>query len=81
MAQQFVKDKLKSPGTADFGGVFSDYQKPDDVVTDLSGGKFRVRAWVDAQNSFGAKLRNRFVCELEYMGNDRWRLTSLVFAE
>lgn len=81
MAQQFVKDNLKSPGTADFGGVFSDYQDPDEVVTYLGNGKFRVRAWVDAQNSFGATLRNHFVCELEYVGNDRWRLTNLVFTQ
>ena len=81
MAQQFVEDNLKSPGSADFGGVFNDYQDPDDVVTDLGGGKFRVTAWVDAQNSFGATIRTAFVCELEYAGNDRWRLTDLVFLE
>jgi hypothetical protein len=81
MAQQFVKDRLKSPGSADFGGVFSDYQSPDEVVTDLGGGSFRVRAWVDSQNVFGAKLRTRFLCELKFVGNDRWQLTSLEFLE
>jgi len=81
MAQQFVKDRLKSPSTADFGGIFGDYQDPDKVVTDLGGGKFRVRAWVDAQNAFGATVRTRFILELEYVGNDRWRLTSIEFTE
>ena len=81
MAQQFVKDNLKSPSSADFGSVFGDYQKPDNVVTDLGGGKFQVNAWVDAQNSFGAKIRTRFVCELQYVGNDRWKLTSFAFLE
>ncbi len=81
MAQQFVKDGLRSPGSADFGGVFGDYQDPDDVVTDLGSGKFRIRAWVDAQNAFGAEIRTRFLCELEYVGNDRWQLTSLEFIE
>lgn len=81
MAQQFVKDNLKSPSTADFGGVFSDYQDPDQVVTVLGDGKFRVRAWVDAQNAFGATIRNRFVCVLEYVGNDRWRRTHLEFSQ
>src|SRR6266853_3484931 len=76
MAQQFIKDRLKSPGTADFGGVFN-YQDPESVVTDLGGGKFRVRAWVDAQNSFGGKIRNQFVCELKFVGNDKWQLTNL----
>jgi hypothetical protein len=81
MAQQFVEDKLKSPSTADFGSAFGDYQDPDEVVTDLGGGKFRVRGWVDAQNAFGATIRNHFMCELEYVGNDRWRCTSLQFTE
>ena len=81
MAQQFVKEKLKAPGSADFGGVFGDYQDPDQVVTKLGGDKFRVRAWVDAQNAFGAQVRTRFVCELEYVGNDRWRLTNLEFLD
>lgn len=81
MTEHFVKDKLKSPSTADFGGILSDYQDPLKVVTDLGDGKFRVRGWVEAQNSFGATIRTHFVCELKYVGNDRWRLISLVFEE
>ena len=82
MAQQFVTDKLKAPSTASFGGVFSgDYQDPRSAVTDLGGDKFRVIAWVDSQNGFGAMIRNQFICELEYVGNDRWRCTSLLFDE
>ena len=77
MAQQFVKNNLKSPGTASFGGLFKDYQNPDDVVTYLGNGKFRVCAWVDAQNSFGGKIRTYFVCELKYLGDDNWRLLDL----
>jgi hypothetical protein len=81
MAQKFVKDGLKAPATADFGSVFGDYQNSNDIVTDLGRGKFRVVAWVDAQNSFGAKIRNHFVCELENVAGNTWRLTSLKFAE
>ena len=81
MAKQFVKDRLKSPGTAVFGGVLGDYQSPEEVVTDLGSGRFRIRAWVDAQNAFGAKIRNHFLCELEHAGDDRWRLLSLDFRE
>ncbi len=80
MAQQFVEDKLKSPSTASYGGVFSgDYQDPDSVVTVLGGGKYRVRAWVDSQNSFGAQIRTHFTCELEDQGGGSWRCTSLNF--
>ena len=81
MAKNFVKERLKSPSTADFGGVFSDYQDPVSVVTDLGGGKYVVRAWVDSQNGFGATIRTRFICELQDMGNARWRCTNCVFLE
>ncbi len=82
MTQQFVKERLKSPSTASFGGIFSgDYQEPDSIVSDLGGGKYRVNAWVDSQNTFGATLRTRFVCDLEDGGGGKWRCTSLVFNE
>lgn len=81
MAQQFVEDRLKSPSTADFGSAFGDYQDPEKVVTDLSGDKFRIRAWVDSQNSFGATIRTHFVCEVEYVGNGSWQLNNLNFNE
>ncbi len=81
MAQQFVEDRLKSPSTADFGSAFGDYQDPEKVVTDLGGDKFSVRAWVDSQNSFGATIRTHFVCEVEYLGNERWQLNNFSFNE
>lgn len=77
MAQQFVKDKLKSPGTADFGWL----QTSEDTVQDLGGGKYRIRGWVDSQNTFGATVRTRFVCELKHAGGDRWELEGIVFDE
>jgi hypothetical protein len=63
MAQQFVKDYLKSPRTADFGG-FSDFQSPDRCVTELANGEYVVSGWVDAQNGFGAVVRSNFVVKL-----------------
>lgn len=81
MAQQFVEEKLKSPSSASFGGVFDDYQDPDNVVSYLGNGKYRIAAWVDSQNSFGAQIRTHFVCELQDMGNEKWRCTSLTFDE
>ena len=82
VAQQFVEGELRSPGSADYGSVWGgDYQDPDVVVTDLGNDEFRVSAWVDAENAFGAKIRSYFVCELKYIGDDRWRCTSLTFLE
>ncbi len=81
MAQQFVKDKLKSPSSANFGSVFGDDQDPNRVVSDLGDGKFRVQAWVDAQNAFGGTVRTPFKCELEDTGGGNWRRTSLQMSE
>ena len=76
MAQQFVEENLKAPGTAKWG-----WQIPDDVVTQTGPKTFRVNAWVDSQNTFGAVIRTKFVCELEYRGNGSWRMTRLNFQQ
>ena len=54
IAQNVIKEVLKAPATADFGRdkVFS------------SGGVFSVFGYVDAENSFGAKLRMHYVLDL-----------------
>jgi hypothetical protein len=61
-AQVFVKHRLKAPSTAKFCG-FSEAN----VVT-LGGDSYQVSGWVDAQNAFGAMLRNSFVCKLHKTG-------------
>lgn len=81
MAQSFVKDRLKAPGTASFGSVFGDYQSPDDCVVELGDGRFRCTGWVDSENSFGAKIRTRFSCIVKYVGNDKWQLEHINFEE
>jgi hypothetical protein len=72
MAQMFVKDHLKSPGSADFGSLLKEYQSPNERVEDLGDGKYRVTGWVDAQNAFGAKIRNRFGVTVQYTGDSKW---------
>ena len=71
MMQDFVKKRLKSPGTADFPFGYSDYTK--------SIGKFqyKITAYVDAQNSFGALVRTRFTGIIEQTDKERWKLISL----
>jgi hypothetical protein len=66
-AEGFVKGRLKAPSTADFGGL-ADFQNPDDCVTYLGDGRYRVRGWVDAQNGFGAKIRTRWHCTVRNTG-------------
>lgn len=62
----FVKDRLKAPATADFSGE----------NVEVSGSTYTVTGAVDAENSFGAKLRQQFTCVVVDAG-DEWRLTSL----
>lgn len=60
-AQEAVRAQLKAPSTAEFPScLWSDaYQlRSNDQVT------YFVTGYVDAQNSFGAKLRSRFVVQL-----------------
>jgi hypothetical protein len=64
MAKQFITNRLKAPSTAKFP---SPYDRNESGITtvQLPGGAYRVSAWVDAQNAFGAMLRKRWVCEVK----------------
>ena len=75
MAQDFVKDRLKSPGTASFGKWYE--QVYSDRVTALGNNRYLVRGWVDAQNAFGATCRTDFVCLLQEDTGDTWRLLDI----
>jgi len=77
MTEDWVKQKLKSPSTADFadGAIKSEH------VTNLGNQKYRIVSWVDSQNSFGATIRTHFVAEVENHEKDMWRLISLEFTE
>jgi uncharacterized protein involved in type VI secretion and phage assembly len=66
-SKSLVRDRLKSPSTADFPW----YDKS--FVTHRGKGLFEVNAYVDAQNSFGATLRNRYTCILTTKAKDDWR--------
>jgi hypothetical protein len=71
MAQGFVRKNLKAPATADFPWYSDEY------VTDLGNQIFQVAAYVDAENSFGAKIRSKFICKVKYVGNDNWVLRDI----
>lgn len=57
--QAEVTARLKAPGTADFGAIRA-------YGTRANG--YTVNGTVDAQNSFGAKLRNDFTCDIDTDG-------------
>lgn len=54
-AKAIVKSVLKSPSTAKFCWI------TDATITHLGNGEYKVTGWVEAQNSFGATLRQNFV--------------------
>jgi len=71
--QDFVRDRLKAPASADFSGPFS---------TDItrSGDRYTVDGTVDAENSFGAKLRYQYHCEVSLSG-DQWTLVDIKLSD
>lgn len=68
--QDFVRDRLKAPATAEF---------TEAVTAPLAGyDRYTVSGAVDAQNSFGALIRNFYSCTVGLStSGDRWFLQSL----
>lgn len=66
-----VAERLKAPGSARFGDV---RYTPE---SDIAG---RVTGWVDAENSFGALVRNRFVCTA-YNPSGSWFIQDVTFSD
>lgn len=63
-SQKFVKKQLKAPSTATFPN-FGD----EEVVVAGDERRYSVFAYVDAENSFGAKIRSKYMCNLKDDGN------------
>ncbi len=74
ICEQFVTARLKSPSTAKFPWINETrtVKQPD--------GSYRVTAWVDSQNAFGATLRANWTCEVRPNGPQRWKLVDLKMA-
>lgn len=68
MSKVFVTTALKSPSSADFGGILD--QSPN--CSSLDDGSWKCEGWVDAQNSFGAQIRNLFAITIRWGGKDDW---------
>ena len=77
--KDFVKERLKAPSSADF--AFFDFRSQA-----LPDNQYVITANVEAQNSFGVKLRNRYRCDVKWNGADEndirnWTLVSLHIEE
>jgi hypothetical protein len=75
---QFVKDRLKSPGTAEFPNEFED---DGEVVTTNVGDVYTVQSHVDSQNTFGGVVQTAFTCEVRHVDGTQWKLVDLQLAE
>lgn len=71
ICHNYVRDNLKSPSSANF--------PPADASTavPISGGDYEVTSYVDAQNVFGAMVRNDYVCTVKPLPDKKWRLLDL----
>ena len=69
MAQEFVKQRLKAPSTADFQNAYN-----AEVVKE-SGTTYFISSYVDAENSFGAKLRMNYKCRVEFTNDGMAKCT------
>lgn len=78
MSQSFVKQRLKAPASADFPNISS-----EGVKTSYMGDcTHQVLAYVDSQNSFGAKIRTKYYVKLKNQkGTDDWQLLDIKIFE
>lgn len=74
MTEKFVTEQLRAPATARFQGY------SPDLVQNLGGGRFRITAYVDSENGFGAMIRTDFTAVVRTEDDGKtWRLESLTF--
>ncbi|MFE5544575.1 hypothetical protein ACFQ71_12235 [Streptomyces sp. NPDC056534] len=77
MCEDFVKQRLKSPGTAEFPGVTdSDYAKTT-VLSDTKPWKYKVTGVVDSQNGLSATVRSNYECTVSTKDDDTWTLDDM----
>lgn len=67
---EFVSRQLKSPASAEFSGI------NETEITETGNCAFTVKGFVDAQNSFGAKIRTTYQVRAIFSGNS-WSLQSI----
>ena len=75
MMEEFVKKQLKAPASAEF----PDYSKA--FVKEAENHKYEIQSYVDAQNSFGALIRTKYIGEIEQVDDKNWQLNSLHLLE
>jgi hypothetical protein len=78
VAQGFVKQHLKSPQTT----KFPSYLTGDVIVVSVPECSFRIDAYVDSENSFGALIRTDYSILVQYDPHKRsWAFKEIEFGE
>lgn len=78
MVEDWVRERLKSPSTADFPGAFDGRA---DHIRRLPNQRYGIASWVDSQNAFGATIRTHFAALVQQISKDDWILEDLDFVE
>ncbi len=73
LAQKAVLNKLKAPRTT--------HLCEETHVVSNESQAFVVTGYVDAQNSFGAMLRNQYVCKMHKIEERSWMIDQVTFAK
>lgn len=71
--QYVVKNSLRSPATAKFAGY------RETAAQHRGGGEYEVISHVDSQNGFGALIRTKYYCHVQFDGKGSWDLIDLNF--
>jgi len=74
-SQKFVKERLKAPSTAKFPGEILELYEYK--LQKLPDGSRRLFSWVDAQNSFGAMIRSKWMVEFRPVTNG-WEAVDVI---
>lgn len=65
-AEDYVKQRLRSPSTAKFPGI---WDGKADHISKIGERKYSIRSYVDSQNGFGAMLRTNWSCKITFVGD------------
>jgi hypothetical protein len=69
--EDYVKASLVAPSTADFQSFLGRQ------VADLGNWNYSVSSYVDSQNSFGAKIRTYFTCQVHCVAKNKCVVTDI----
>lgn len=67
--KRLVGQMLKAPATAKFPFA-------DRTIAELGNKTYEITSYVDAQNSFGALIRNNWTCKMHFKGGDPFEFSS-----